>query len=378
MTNQPPPEPKITDLAGLRAHLQVAVGLELTTIPPYLCALYSIKDGHNTAAAQAIRSVVMEEMLHMSLAANVLNAVGEAPSTEPVQLLGEWIEPVPEYPTKVPFITGIGDIRLRPFTAEAVDSFMRIEHPTHENPDAVATATAYSSIGNFYQAIEQALENHAIYSDQQFRDTYREHGDRQAQPNQYYGGAGELNVVSDRASALAAVRRIVAEGEGLPEAALGHTVVDKDKLAYGWLMYSHYARFKEILTGRHYKPEQLVQDTPEGAMLTVDWQAVHPFTTDLPAGPAAQGSELAAQLEFDVLYSELVRDLYTGFANGDPESLKKAVTDMYALRYQAVALMRTPSPGHPGRTLGPRFRYLRELAAFERQRGKAEQLRHAN
>lgn len=67
----------ITDLPDLHRHLQWALQVEHTTIPPYLCALHSIPDGYNVEAATVIRSVVMEEMLHMTLVANVLNAVGE-------------------------------------------------------------------------------------------------------------------------------------------------------------------------------------------------------------------------------------------------------------------------------------------------------------
>ncbi len=74
----------IGTLAELRDHLQYAIGLELTTIPAYLCALYTIVPGANTAAYEVIESVVLEEMLHMALAANVLNAIGGAPSTGPV------------------------------------------------------------------------------------------------------------------------------------------------------------------------------------------------------------------------------------------------------------------------------------------------------
>ena len=84
----------IKTVASLKRHLPTAIELEHSTIPPYLCALYSIKDGDNQESAQIIKSVVIEEMLHMILAANVLkNAIGGArrinhprfiPSTRPI------------------------------------------------------------------------------------------------------------------------------------------------------------------------------------------------------------------------------------------------------------------------------------------------------
>ena len=69
----------IKTLDSLRSHLQTALEVELSTVPPYLCALYSIKPGANPESSRLIRSVVMEEMLHMTLVANLLNAVGGKP-----------------------------------------------------------------------------------------------------------------------------------------------------------------------------------------------------------------------------------------------------------------------------------------------------------
>src|SRR5215471_9110418 len=80
---------------SLREHLQWAIALEHATIPPYLCALYSIRDGHNEEAAEVIRSVFMEEMLHLTLAANILNAVGGEPRIDTPAML-------PSYPMYLP------------------------------------------------------------------------------------------------------------------------------------------------------------------------------------------------------------------------------------------------------------------------------------
>ncbi len=56
--------------------LQDAIKVEHSTVPLYLTTLYSIVD-QNSFEAQTMKSVVMEEMLHMVRAANVLNAIGE-------------------------------------------------------------------------------------------------------------------------------------------------------------------------------------------------------------------------------------------------------------------------------------------------------------
>ena len=48
----------IRSITSLRAHLQTAIELEHSTIPPYLCALYSIKDATNADAFTTIDEVL--------------------------------------------------------------------------------------------------------------------------------------------------------------------------------------------------------------------------------------------------------------------------------------------------------------------------------
>ncbi len=58
-----------TSKIDLYPYLQKAVELEHSTIPPYLTAYYSLKPGLNDEIAGLIRSVVIEEMLHMTISA---------------------------------------------------------------------------------------------------------------------------------------------------------------------------------------------------------------------------------------------------------------------------------------------------------------------
>ncbi len=60
----------IETLDDLKSFLKSAMQLEHATIPPYLTALYSLKPGANPAAAQVLRVIVVEEMLHLTIAAN--------------------------------------------------------------------------------------------------------------------------------------------------------------------------------------------------------------------------------------------------------------------------------------------------------------------
>src|SRR5688572_5620773 len=85
----------ISTVNSLRRHLQWAIEVEHSTLPPYLCALYSIKEGSNQEAAEVVHSVFMEEMLHLTMAANLLNAVGGSPQIDTPSLL-------PRFPTYLP------------------------------------------------------------------------------------------------------------------------------------------------------------------------------------------------------------------------------------------------------------------------------------
>ncbi len=59
--------------------LQDAIRLEWSTIPVYLTSLYSIVEGCNTEIYELVHSVVRDEMLHMTQAANTLIAMGGKP-----------------------------------------------------------------------------------------------------------------------------------------------------------------------------------------------------------------------------------------------------------------------------------------------------------
>src|SRR5690242_9120195 len=64
---------------GLLDALQAALQLEQATLPPYLYAFYSLDPEKNTTIAELLQSVFMEEMLHIALVANLLNAAGGQP-----------------------------------------------------------------------------------------------------------------------------------------------------------------------------------------------------------------------------------------------------------------------------------------------------------
>jgi Ferritin-like len=125
----------------LKTALQTVIELEHSTIPPYLCALYSIKPGANTEVATLIRSVVMEEMLHMALACNLLISIGGTLRIGQPQF-------VPSYPGPPPGgLRGGLTVRLRKCSIEQIrDFFLSIEQP--EKPSNLSEDRSVPAIGS--------------------------------------------------------------------------------------------------------------------------------------------------------------------------------------------------------------------------------------
>src|SRR5580692_6531726 len=89
------PSTPIQNVDQLKKYLQVALQLEHATIPPYLTAAYSARIEANKSSTDVIKAVAKEEMLHLTLAANLLNAVGGSPDLKEHDF-------VPSYPTFLP------------------------------------------------------------------------------------------------------------------------------------------------------------------------------------------------------------------------------------------------------------------------------------
>lgn len=348
-------------LAILREDLQVAIEIELTTIAPYLSALYSIADGANREAQANIRAVVMQEMLHMTLAANVLNAVGGRPQVgRPPH--------VPGYPTNLPGHKPGFSVGLTRFSPKQIDVFCAIEAPprtlrippylldprrTHEAqrkcpPVPPHRPKRYTSIAQFYGAVAGRLHWLVcrLGSDQVFTGNPA----RQVHPEHYYGADGAVIVVRDLKHAVAALARIVHEGEGAQ-----HTVWDGDHELAVPDAPAHYFLFDEIRKGRRYRKRD-APGHPTGPVFRVDWHAVHPMR------PNPRRSEYARRFPeiyrklaaFDAAYLGLLGRIHTAY-NGQPDELRAAVAEMYALRDRAIELMRIPDPLAPGSTVGPSF-----------------------
>jgi CDGSH-type Zn-finger protein len=334
----------ITTLDDLRAHLQWAIELEHSTLPPYLCALYSLDPVRNPEAAQVVGTVFAEEMLHLLLAANLLNAVGGDPVLDAPHLL-------PSYPHPLPHSDGSVRVGLGPFGPEALEVFLRIEQPARV--DAPAQADGYATIGQFYAAIEEGLRclcaslgEEAVFSGDPARQVRDFHLRR---------GGGRVIAVQDLASALEALGEIVEQGEGAARTEVWDG--DRDVFHPEREEVAHYYRFIELKEGRRFQVGDTPQSGPTGEPLVVVPEGVLPMRPNPRTADHAPGSPVRlAQEEFNHTYCVLLHLLEEAFT-GSPSLLGVATGMMYAVREQALALMRMPSGD--GRTAaGPTFEYV--------------------
>jgi hypothetical protein len=333
-----PPERRIKTLEQLQSHLQTAIEVEHSTIPPYLCALYSIKDGSNLEAVQIIKSVVVEEMLHMILAANVLNAIGGSPRLNHPEF-------IPKYPTFLPHSDDSFHVNLEKFSKHAIETFRRIERPA--KPSAPPEGYRYHTLSQFYAAIElglRELSGQGIFT-----------GDasRQVTPEQYSGGSGEATPVTGLPSALVALAEIIGQGEGVD-----HTVWEDDREKFGEVMEpSHYFRFDEIYQQRRYTADDTLTSGPSGKQLIVQWDQVYPMRPNAKMYDYPDDRALRRRAHaFNRNYTALLNELHLALS-GDPKRLKQAVAGMYDLKQQAVELMKIPV-GDEEMTAGPSFEYV--------------------
>ncbi|MEE3624464.1 ferritin-like protein [Nitrospirillum sp. BR 11752] len=300
--------------ADLWPFLQSAVELEHSTIPPYLSALYSIKKGHNVAAAQIIHSIVVEEMLHMTIAANVLNAIGGRPVINHPKF-------IPTYPGPLPMNVDDGLIvGLAPLSLDLVQNvFMRIELPeTPQHFPRLLKAPGergYATIGEFYDAIIARIValGQGIFT-----------GDpaRQVVDNAWFP-PDQLFPVTDVASAVRALEVIKRQGEGT-----SHNPFDGDGQP------AHYYRFEEIVAGHRLVRDPMapqgysftgapVPFEPEGVIQFVENSHLSDYAPDTLA--------YSGVAQANYTYTSLLNALHTTF-NGEPNKLRASLGLMFELR----------------------------------------------
>jgi Ferritin-like len=324
------------DLDAVKAALQDAIELEHATIPVYLYALYSLDERKNQLIAEILSSVVVEEMLHMTLASNVLNAIGGSPVIDKPGF-------IPTYPGPLP--GGVDSkltVNLAPFSPAQLQAFLDIEQPEHplEFPTLKAVPDDSITIGQFYTAISDAI---AALGEGIF-----------APPPRHQVGPDLMNesvVVVNVATAQQAIDTIIEQGEGTttsPEEGVGRRV-------------AHYYRFMQIQKGRLLIP--ISATTPPkyayaGPEVKFDASGVYAVPTNpaLPPGYPPSSVQAFANDNFNYTYTSLLFLLH-GFFNGEVSQavFNRAIGLMMSLKGQAKAMM----AGIPDASVltGPSFQY---------------------
>ncbi|HEX8166333.1 MAG TPA: ferritin-like protein [Beijerinckiaceae bacterium] len=338
----------------LYKHLQAAIELEHATIPLYLTAAYSIKDGYNAKARGIIVSVAIEEMLHMTIAANVLNAIGGSPTIDKPGF-------VPLYPGPLPMHVHEGlTASLQKATRGLIyNTFMTIEEP--EVPiklrvkqlEVLPTAlfagapspTGYATIGDFYAAIQQKIRDLAKKED------IFNPSNPQVVDNTWFP-ASELFPVVDVDTACKAIDVIVEQGEGTKSSPLEHPGGEP----------AHYYRLAQIVYGRELVEDESTDEgySYSGAAVPLDPAGVWNLLPDAKAVDYAEGSRARYLADrFNYAYTSLLRALHRTF-NGEPERLRSALGLMYELRLLCADLVATPIEDTPY-FAAPTFEYTPTL-----------------
>lgn len=377
--------------------LQTAILIEHSTIPPYLTALYSIKDGTNILPSQIIRSVAVEEMLHMIMVCNVMNAVSIQPSVNRPQNY-------PNYPMKLPLNVDFY-VGLETFSSNSIATFIAIESPSNPlvkapkydydaQPEAMLSRGAVQennlwtlenmkdfimknvhTIGEYYDVVFFYIVVFQIIAyykaNGKLPQTFEElnkggifTGDpaKQIRPEQYYGSGGKLYPVDALEGVILVFQEIKGQGEGADDSIFD---VDPSQFEEGAEL-AHYFRFKEIFhehfyLGGDYRPftdengMMPVTTPPVGKPLPVDWNAAYPMKPNPKMSDYQSNPQLFEQgKQFNVTYKKLLDAIQTA-VEGHSEELAKSIMYMYALKEQAIGLMSQPLTSQYN--AGPTFEY---------------------
>jgi hypothetical protein len=327
-----------TRAVDLHYYLQQAIKLEHATIPPYLTAMFSLKPGPNRRIAELIRSVVIEEMLHMTISANILIAIGGHPQINTKDF-------VPSYPGPLPMNIGDGlQVGIEAFSVELTkNTFMAIEEPENPIPIrrvALVAEPEFRTIGQFYGAIQDKIRE---LGEKIFAETT---APPQVVASKWFP-PDKLFVIEGVETACKGIDVITTEGEGTsksPFQSPGNP--------------AHFYKFGEIVAGREVIPTSDGKFAYAGAPILFDPSGIWPLRANCKIADFPRGTQARTRIEqYAYSYSALLNALHLAF-NGDPSKLDAAIGMMYDLRVQAVALMQTDTGDKTGQTVGPSYEYV--------------------
>lgn len=326
--------------------LTEAAELEHGLLCQYLFAACSMKkridEGITWEQAELLREwqgfilgVARQEMAHLGTVSNLLTAIGGAPQfrrpnfPQPARYFPVLTNGQPEYV----------EFSLEPFSPATIERFIRFEQPEQPALEGIAPdPVLYPTIGGLYEQIADGF--------QQFDERALFIGPREAQDSVNWGAGVRVLTVGDRASALAAIRSIVEEGEGTPTGGAG----------------SHYATFRRI------RDQLAAEQVRDPAFEPARPVAPNPITPPYP-DPARTGTVIADPLTrgvaelFNAVYGTVVLMLtrFYAFAEADTaaqEALRATTRRLMSGVVRPLGELLTEMPvGEyaPGWTAGPGF-----------------------
>ncbi|HEX8597848.1 MAG TPA: ferritin-like protein [Chloroflexia bacterium] len=346
---------------GLQNALQNAIELEHSTIPTYLYAYFSINfapgfstdpKSTNYAINEVLWSVVYEEMLHMGLACNLLNAIGGSPQINTEDF-------IPAYPGPLPCGVETGlTVPLAPFSKDLVKNvFMEIEEPEYLLPPGSTEVT----IGMFYNAIAQSF---ATFNQNFLNGTgpniFVGDPTRQIDFSQAFGASNLPGPVHDLDTAMAAITLIVDQGEGTSKSPLDPEPLDSTE------PLAHYYRFLEAYEGQTIVPDSTKPHGWGFGPPTIDFDSSaagvlpmieNPKEANYPANSDVQKACHAC----NQVYMQLLNRLHDGFNGNPPPSAFDygAKNNVFHLmdNFEAAAKTLIAFKLDDGTNAGPSFEY---------------------
>jgi len=313
-------EAGINTVAELQGSLLTAIQLEFSTIPPYLCAQWSINSDPSDVS-DMIQGVVVQEMLHFGLACNMYTATGGSLSGE-IATSGF----LPQYPTNLPGDVHPGlSVALLPLGNLALQTFMSIEYPevtlVVQQPTSPAPPSAPSppTIGQFYQTIAAG-----------FNTVFPSGLPTNPSLNQVVTsvGADQLFAINTVADAASAILEITDQGEG--------TSTSPDEGTFDSTDLAHYYTFAQIYYGATVAP---VGGTFTYSGESITLPTVYDFASEPPGSPD--------QKSFISTFTTLMTQLESCWTGG--ASIETAIGTMYTLQSDGVTLIQAGST--------PQFRF---------------------
>jgi Ferritin-like len=352
-----------------------AAQLEHLIMCQYLYASFSLKtdpdEGLTAGQAEAVgrwretlTGIAIEEMLHLALVANVMTAIGAAPSLSR-----------PNFPRRSEYLPPGVQFALLPFGEASLTHFLYLERPEGmarldaagfvpveplepvESSEVMPRLQDFSTVGHLYRGIMQGLSHlagrlgeHALFV-----------GPPRAQATPKMFRWPQLVAVTGLESAHAAIEEIIEQGEG----------------ARGDWQSAHSGRFLQIweeycqLRGKDPSFDPARPVIPAFTLQPFDIAEPQPLLTD----PVTR---MVAGL-FSLGYETLLQLLTRFFTHTDEtgEQLSALTESAFALMGGVLAPLGramtrlSAGPAHPGRTAGPTFEMYYQMGNFIPARGAA-------